>query len=264
VSVESTVTTIGPAEAEMLLKGNDRNRNLNERIVSELARAMVNGEWRFNGEAVKIAEDGTLLDGQHRLSAIVKAGATIPVLLVTGLPVETQETMDLGRKRTTADAWKINGETNVNVLAAVARKAWMWEHENQKFSPHTAPTPGELKAFLGDNPSLRRSAEIGVRVNHQFRPANATNTGVAHHLFQAIDQDQAAEFFAQLETGAKLDVGYPVLTLRDRLMRDRAAQKRVPAFVEVAYFIKAWNAVRESRELGVILQTADNLIPKIV
>lgn len=264
MSIDVTVTKITPAEADALLRGNDRNRNLNERVVAELARAIANGEWTLNGEAIKVAEDGTLLDGQHRLSAIVKSGMAIEVLLVTGLPAETQDTMDLGRKRTTADAWKINGEINVNVLASTARRAWMWDAHNFKFAPHNAPTPGELRKYLDENPSLRRSAEIGTRVNGHFRPASATATGVAHHLFQRLDQGVAAEFFAQLETGAKLDVGHPVLTLRDRLMRDRASMKKPPFYVNVAYYIRAWNAVREGRDLTQIIQTAESLIPKPV
>jgi hypothetical protein len=264
MSVQVTITTITPAEAEALLKANTRNRNISERAVNDLARAMTNGEWTLNGEAVKIAEDGTVLDGQHRLEGCVKSGVAIEVLLVTGLPVQAQDTMDLGRKRTTADAWKIHGETNVNVLAAVARKAWMWDMGNIKFTPHNAPTPGELRQYLEDNSSLRRSAEIGTRVNGHFRPASATVTGVAHHLFHRIDPGVAAEFFAQLETGAKLDIGYPVLTLRDRLMRDRASMKKPPFYVNVAYFIRSWNAVREGRELSTIIQTAESFVPKPV
>lgn len=264
MGIQALVTTITPTEAASLLKGNENNRNLNDRVVDTLARAMANGEWTLNGEAIKLAQDGTLLDGQHRLSAIVKSGVTIEILLITGLPADTQETMDLGRKRTTADAWKIRGEGNVNVLASVARRAWMWEAGNTKFAPHNSPTPGELNAFLAANGSLRRSAEVGTRVNSHFRPASATITGVAHHLFQKLDQGTAAEFFAQLETGAKLDVGHPVLTLRDRLMRDRASMKKPPAYVTLAYYTRAWNAVREGRDLAQIVQTAESLIPKPV
>lgn len=264
MGVQVTITTITPLEAEALLKGNTRNRNISERQVNDLARAMTNGEWTLNGEAIKVAEDGTVLDGQHRLEGCVKSGVAIEVLLVTGLPTETQDTMDLGRKRTTADAWKIHGEINVNVLAATAKRAWMWDMGNYKFAPHNSPTPGELKQYLEDNPSLRRSAEIGVRVNGHFRPASATVTGVAHHLFSRIDQSEAAEFFAQLETGAKMDVGYPVLTLRDRLMRDRASLKKPPFYVNLAYYTRSWNAVREGRELSQIIQTAESLIPKPV
>jgi len=264
MTIDANVTTIGPAEATAFLKGNEHNRNLSDSRVTELANAMTNGEWRLNGEAIKLSEDGTLLDGQHRLSAVVKSGVTIEILLITGLPIQTQETMDLGRKRTTADAWKIRGEINVNVLAATARRAWMWDNGNHKFTPHFAPTPGQLSEYLAANGSLRRSADVGTRVNAHFRPASATVTGVAHHLFQRIDQGAAAEFFAQLETGAKLDVGHPVLTLRDRLMRDKASQKKPPFYVNLAYYTRAWNAVREGRDLQTIIQTAESLIPKPV
>ena len=262
MSITSEIKYVTPELAKLWLSENERNRNLNTRRVTELARAIANGEWRMNGEAIKRAEDGTLLDGQHRLGAVIEADTPISMLVVQGLPNDTQETMDLGRKRTTADAWKLRGEINVNVLASVARRTWMWDSGNHKFGNHLAPTPGELRAHLDANPSLRRSAEIGSRVNGHFRPASATTTGIAHHLFHRIDQGDAAEFFARIETGANMDLGDPVLTLRERLMRDQANLKKVPPFVQIAYFIKAWNAVREGRELNTILQTAENHIPK--
>lgn len=256
------IIDVTPTMADGLLKANTRNRNLTPKVVSTYARDMLRGHWAANGEAIKVAEDGTVLDGQHRLAAIVQSGVTLEdMLLVTELPAWTQDTMDSGRKRTTADVFKISGLGNVNVLASVARRAWMWDRGNYQFKNSETPTTADLKEMLEIYPSLLRSAEIGARTNSTFRPANATATGIAHHLFHQIQEEATAEFFAQVATGAKLDTGDPVMTLRDRLIREHAAPHPITATHSLALFIRAWNAFREDRKLSVIVQGPQDKMP---
>lgn len=251
------VMDVSPEQASEWLKNNDHNRNLNAKIVADYARQMTDGRWHLNGEAIKISEDGVLLDGQHRLAAVVASGVSIEMLLVEGLPTETQDTMDSGRKRTAADVLSIKGETNANVLASVARRAWMWDRGNYKFTNSSTPSASEIQEMLERYPSLRRSAEIGVRINNGFRPASATVTGVSHHLLMMVIESDAAEFFARLETGADLKAGHPILTLRERLIRDRVGTRKVPFHLGVALYIRSWNALREGREITRLVHTPE-------
>lgn len=256
------IVNVGPDEAKAYLGANTHNRNMNLKMVAAYARDMKSGAWKANGETVKICEDGRVLDGQHRFAAIVMAGITLELIVISDLPAESQETMDLGRKRTAADALVLRGETNTNVLASVARRVCMWESGNQRFTNNPQPTAAEIIDTLERFPSIRRSADVGTGTNHSYRAANATVTGTAHHILHHVDQDAAAEFFAMLRTGAKLDVDHPVLTLRNRLQRDRDISKSVPFYVNVAYYLRAWNAYRKGQTLTQIIQTADSLIPK--
>jgi hypothetical protein len=256
------IVTMTPELATELLAKNTRNRNLNSKLVASYARAMVRGDWKPNGEAYKISLANQVLDGQHRLAAVGLADVDLPLqVLVSGLPTEAQDTMDTGRKRTTADALSIHGMGNANVLASVTRRVWMWDRGNFKFTNTEAPTTAEILETIQKYPSLHRSAEIGVRTGKAYRPANATVTGIAHHLFHHIDEDVTTEFFAQLATGAGLDEGHPVLTLRNRLVRDKVIGKNLTTPLALAYFVRAWNAVREDRSLTVIIQMADEPMP---
>lgn len=255
--IKTTIQVVDPERAAELLKSNHQNRNMTSRTVTTLARAMRNGEWTLNGEAIKLAEDGTVLDGQHRLAACVESGVPFETLVVEGLPNEAQNTMDSGRKRTTADMFRINGEGNANVLAATTRRAFQWDAGNLKFANTVTPTTTELWNFKEAHPSLRRSAEVGVSTNTAFGDAGATVTATAHHILHGIDQDTAAVFFARLKTGAGLNEEDPVLTLRNRLTRNRVTGKAVPFHLSLAFYIRAWNAVREGRSLSVIIHTAD-------
>jgi hypothetical protein len=259
--VESKILEVTPEMAAGWLKNNPRNRNLNAKVVDDLARAILQGNWALNGEAIKLSSDGQLLDGQHRLSAIVKSGATVEMLVVTGLEPWTQDTMDTGRKRTTADVLAIHGEGNTNVLAAVTKRVWMLEQGNHKFANFSSPSTLELMETLERFPTLRRSTEIGVRVNSEYRAAGASVTGTAHHILHRVDESDAAEFFARLGTGAELPLEHPLLTLRRRLQRDRDTSKRYVFHATLGLYIRTWNAIREDRTLGQLIQPPEANMP---
>jgi len=255
------ILAVTPAMAEAWLKNNPRNRTVSEKLIKAYARDMSEGNWVLNGEAVKVSETGQLLDGQQRLAAVVLAGTTIPMVVVSGLPRQAQDTMDMGRKRSLGDVFAIHGENNYNQLAAITRRAWMWDAGNYRFTTKETPTAQELQATLEKFPSLRRSAEVATRTFVSFRPSSAASTGTAHHILNMVSESDAAEFFARFAVGADLPKDHPILTLRNRLMTDSAARKNNPFHVRVALFIRAWNALREGRELSRLVQGPNDDMP---
>ena len=255
------ILAVTPDLAKKWLKQNTHNRSLRKRAVADYARDMKAGQWRLNGEAIKFATDGTLLDGQHRLMAVIEADTAVPLMVVTGLPNDTQETMDAGRKRTAADAFSLRGEAHASVLAAVLKRVWLWNQGDYKFGQNYTPTTAECAALLKERPEIYRSVEIAVRIHQAFRYLPQSVVGTAHHLFSRIDGSEAVWFFARVGDGAELPVGHPVLTLRNRVMTDRADNRKVPDYRYMAYLIRAWNAVREDRPLTRIQQASDAPMP---
>ncbi len=255
------ILAVTPARATKWLKQNTHNRNIRKRAVTDYARDMKAGQWRLNGEAIKFAADGTLLDGQHRLLAVVEADTAIPLMVVTGLANETQETMDAGTKRTTADAFMLRGETNATVLAAILKRVWLWDQGDYKFAKNYTPTTAECAALLKEHPEIYRSVEISARIHQTFRYIPKSAIGTSHHLLSRIDRDEAVWFFARVGDGAELPAGHPVLTLRNRVMSERAERRAIPDHRYLAYLIRAWNAVRTDRPLTRILQAPDAPMP---
>lgn len=255
------IIAVTPELAAKWLKQNTSNRHLRKRAIADYARDMVAGKWRLNGEAIKFATDGTLLDGQHRLHAVIESGVAIPFLVVTGLANETQETMDAGRKRSAADAFGLRGEAHATVLASVLKRIWMWDQGDLKFNGSAIPTTAECTELLKRKPEIYRSVEIAVRTHQAFRYVPQSVIGTAHHLFSRIDADATVWFFARVGDGAELSSGHPVLALRSRVMTDRADRRRTPDYQHMAYLVRAWNALRVDRPLTRILQPADAPMP---
>lgn len=245
------VTQITPALAEKWLHQNTHNRNLRERAVLAYARDMKAGNWSENGEAIKFAKDGTLLDGQHRLQAIVLSGVTVKMLVVTGLDNRSQETMDDGRKRTLSDALHLRGESNAVILGSLLRRALMWEQEQYRNTGAYTPTNTECLTFLEKHPETRVSATAAASLR---KPSNlpASVLGLTHWLFTAIDAEDADWFFERLGSGVGLDRYHPVWTLRKRAADINENTGRVPEDMLLAFVIKSWNAYRDGEEIRLL------------
>lgn len=256
------VVTVTPDLAKQLLKRNTRNRKLRERAVGDYARDMKTGRWAVNGEALKIARNGDVLDGQHRLYAVVAAEVAVDMFIVIGLDPAAQETMDSGRKRTAGDVLALRGETNFTTLAAVLRRVWAWQQGDHRFKARQTPTTAECTSLLAEHPELRRSAEIANRVRSQFPHIPQSVLGTCHFLFNAIDPAECAWFFQRLADGAELPVGHPVLALRTRVTSERLDSVRLSEDRFMAYLIRTWNACRDGRELARLVHKPGSPVPQ--
>lgn len=108
--VKVEVIKITPNYAGYLLSQSSGNRNVNSRRVSLYADAMASGKWVENGESIIISTTGNVIDGQHRLSAVVLSKTPISSLVVTIDGVNEDEALtakhipiDIGYNRTVSD-----------------------------------------------------------------------------------------------------------------------------------------------------------------
>jgi len=103
MNLMTQLVNVTPAMAKTMLESNTNNRNKRGWWVSGLANMMKRGEWITTHQGVAFDESGKLIDGQHRLEAIVEAEMTIPMLVVTGVSNEAYKVLDNGIKRTLSD-----------------------------------------------------------------------------------------------------------------------------------------------------------------
>jgi ribosomal protein L30E len=121
-SIVFSVVLMTPARAAELLGTNYGNRTLNTRHVAELVWQIQNGVWQLNPQPVSIDTEGHLIDGQHRLSAIVKADKPAIVALATNVPREARYVIDYSSKpRSAGDVFSFNGVKNGTKCSAIVR-----------------------------------------------------------------------------------------------------------------------------------------------
>ena len=111
---------ISPEQAKKWLEKNDNNRNINYAKVKKMAKDMKEGHWDTTHQGIAIASDGTLVDGQHRLLAIVESGVTVR-MNVTFNASKSQH-IDSGNSRSMANRVQMSDYdmswTNKTILSA--------------------------------------------------------------------------------------------------------------------------------------------------
>ena len=241
--------TITPAIAVKLLDRNENNRNINKNAVDQYARDMLAGRWQFNGEALKIAKDGRVLDGQHRLLACVQSGQSFVTVVVTGIEDRAQFTMDQGHKRTAADHFKLQGVRNAAGIAAAARLLWVW-HQGSVLGGrgHVRPSFADLEAERSIWPELSEASDIGSSVAYATRiglPASLLTAAGA--IMLRIDAVAARDFMEKLKTGAGLSVDDPILTLRRTCIAFVGSGRTLHASDKMRWVLTAFDDTRNGR-----------------
>lgn len=239
------ILEITPPLAAEWLEQNTHNRNLRQPFVMQLASAIARGEWLMNGESIKFDANGTLIDGQHRLAAIVKANVPVRSVVVFGLASETQATVDTGAKRSFADVLRLEGAKNNTTTASAVSTLYRF-YTGAFSSSHTAataPTHIQLLELWRSSPGLDKSIRVGEHLR-QTAPELSCPGGpfaALHYLLSGLSPDDANVFFERLSSGNLLTTTDPVFKLR-RWLADRQAERTVTVTrVKLAYAIKAWN-----------------------
>jgi hypothetical protein len=124
-SIEYKTLMITPKMASELLKKNTLNRPLRPSKVRQWAALMVAGKWELTHQGIAIDEDDCLLDGQHRLQAIVMSGKTV-VMTVARAPRATFGLIDTQQPRSVSDATGLPSDTAA--VASVLVRAALMRH----------------------------------------------------------------------------------------------------------------------------------------
>lgn len=252
--------TVTPATAKKWLATMiDTNRHVKSRKIEQYAADMRSGRWQTGtGETLKFNTNGQLIDGQHRLQAVIAAGRTVVFDVAYEVPVEAMSVLDTGVPRSPADAMKISGITapRQTALTSLVRSTVMWDHGNPMgwsgrgmFAPTHAMI---IDRYRAEAAAFDTAAARG----HDCQVAGLGSEslyGMAFYLFRRIGGESAEQvegWFEQLITGANLHPWSPALTLRNRALKFKA--DRIKRAEQLAFNVIAWNYFREDRELRVL------------
>lgn len=254
------VVNITPALAADWLALNAKNRNLRQHIVDAYARDMTAGEWHFTGEPIKFEGRGDLIDGQHRLMAIMRCGKTVPMLVVRGLRADVQDFMDSGIKRSVADMLSLQGHTSATVLASTARFGVIVEAGGRKGMSGRPVTKSEIAAYINATPDLTDAASAASSLA-RYLPFSPTALAYSWMLLSRVDRTECSAFFDSLANNATKGKGDPRNTLLRRMNAAKRAAERLSADDQVQFIVRTWNACRKGADLHILkarVETAED------
>jgi hypothetical protein len=94
---KSVWVTVTPELAKKYLEMNTINRPILPSRVSSYSSQMKAGDWDLTHQGIAFGRNGSLLDGQNRLMAVIESGKSVKMLVTTGLPYDTPMNVNIDR-----------------------------------------------------------------------------------------------------------------------------------------------------------------------
>lgn len=133
-ALEAQVVPIGdteflevtPDKAKEMLRFNKSNRDLHDDRVAAYAAIMTEGEWAdFHTDPIVFDTNGNLLNGQHRLRALIRAQKTITFRVTRNVDPSMAHIIDVGLVRTLRDSMTINEHESIPAKSSSMFKRYL-------------------------------------------------------------------------------------------------------------------------------------------
>jgi hypothetical protein len=232
--------------AHAYLGDNTHNRNVRSGKVMAYATDMKTGRWVQNGDPIRFDINGTLIDGQHRLLAVIESGVPVEMFVVRGLSPKSQDTIDSGIPRKFADALKLRGFTEPALLGAATRSYYLWSIGVRRFGGTGAGVATSTPALLNcleNNPWLQAEVPLFRKLSAQAHLPSSI-TGALVYAFMTIDADDAEYFWERVCSDENHRQGDAIFTLRRTLLTSKDMRGSRNVTYLAAITVKAWNKYR--------------------
>ena len=252
------IETVTPAMALKWLANGVHNRKIREINVERLTKSMLENKWKFIGDTIRFNEEDDLLDGQHRLKALIASKKTLDFLVIRNLPTSCMDVIDTGKARSLADVLRLEyPDLKYTCCLSSALK---------RLHPYKQ---GKCLSVGSTSAATNVSNQEGLELYKNNRKMEESNNYVCnnvglkqlmplsmasffHYILHEIDGDAAEVFFDRLSSGLDLCEGSPILVLRNRIFTDKVRErsKRVlNDLVLTALITKAWNFFLKGKQI---------------
>lgn len=217
--------TITPEKARQYLEANTDNRAVRSRHVEQLARMMKAGEWTVTHQGIGFDSTGRLVDGQHRLLAILQANVPVSMYVARGLADDSYRNIDGGKPRITSDRLRLIDVPGVNVMACSMVTSYLKNSGGKSGPLHRQPQVDEIEnTFLEQTEAFVLVATAFTRKKVRGLTRSAVGAGLACYAFK--HHGRCEEFLELFVSGANLKPGSAVLALRSSLISGRVTTQR--------------------------------------
>lgn len=212
---------------------------------------MKNDQFKVNGETIVFDSEGSLMDGHHRLEAVVASGVPAIFIVVRGIDRSTWTTMDSGTARSLGDVFRIEGIPNYNSVSSVV--AGTYAMRNNKIGTNTLGAGNKLK-----RDGLTRDDALALYYKHEDIWQLAVRTGIGLRnklpgyfnvkevgvisayliIFLHHDAQKVTEFWDLVATGDGI-----YASLRNVFLKDmqETRYKRLSSKARQSLIATAWN-----------------------
>lgn len=254
-TIKITKELITPEIASRLIEKNQFNRRVAKPTVKLYANDMAAGRWMSDtAEMIKISKDGRILDGQHRLLAVIQSGCPIVFHIAHNVNDTVFEVLDTGKKRNATDVFHIAGVKRGNMIPSIISHYNLLERGfrigAQLYSK------GSNSELLNQYYESEQSWQVIARETMNWYNAFARILtpsfigGTYAHLSNK-DGLQATKFINELCTGNNI-TNNVINLLRSKLMHNKMASRKFSTNHAIALTIKAWNFYMQGKSPAIL------------
>lgn len=237
-----------PDLATSLLERNQLNRPLSDQHVKRLANQIKTGKWRFNGDTIKLSSTEEVLDGQHRLWAVIESKISVETIIVYGIDKDAFSTIDTLRKpRSGGDVIALAGRTSHRNTIATSL-AWMMRYQRGVLAEYRAPQNkienSDIEEAFAHHPGMGRAVERCLAIR---AVVSTPVIAFAYYVITNRNPGLAERMVHTLQNPAGVGIDDPFYRLRIYLTAWSGKQK--DPVMTIALIIKAANAAFKGSEI---------------
>ncbi len=257
------IVLVTPKIANEWLISNMKNRRVSHTSVAKYSSMMKSGEWIDCIGSISFDESGALIDGQHRLLAVVESGVSSKFVVVKNVRKMARLVVDTGKVRTASDAIAISrpdiptaeshvitGAVKMMIVYQSGHPAWSLK-SGLYWSEHT--TPLAVSDFLENSKVteelLLRLGEIREHIGKKATIMPMTDVLFFYTMFSRANQEKALMFMSGLIVGDGLATETTLYNLRFAILdvRCRRTQRKNRDVLEA--ILHCWNSYQAGRNI---------------
>ena len=234
-----TIETIGPEEAKIYLDYNKGNRPPKTSRIRVYANDMKSGKWILSPQGIAFDTDGILIDGQNRLFAVIKSGASVEMAVFRDVAPEARAVLDDGVKRNTSDVLSFQGEQNTSTISAICLRVMAYNNGKIAMTSNTHDTGGsgldsnsfsrsqQIEFFQKHKDAILGLVDFGRHVYSQQPIRIASTSEIGLILYALGSSTDAREFINSVCLGINISQNTPEYALRQKLIRSTMGEARL-------------------------------------
>ena len=247
----NTVTeTITPQKARMYLDSSLGNRPISRQFVTRYAADMRAGKWMVNGVPIIFDEDGHLIDGHHRLEAVLVANVPVTFDVRRGVQHAAYTTIDNGRSRNFGQILASRGVRYYKIVAGIVISNEILLRHGRLLSANILSNgevrlsnDDKVKLYEKDPEGFEIAAETISKLHSRCRIIKASWAGGIYYYLRhygGYTHEEVYTFFDALYSLDSSTIG-PCDILRKIITKASLSGKTISAEYLWAYLCKAWN-----------------------
>ena len=237
-----TIEQVTPEIARAWLERNTGNRAASMAHVAKLEKAIRDGGWKMTGDPIRFSKGGSLLDGQHRLHAILQSGITVTCVVMRGFDESIFDVLDSGKGRQKSDVLFVQLGLPVETCKMLATATtWVIDYEKDQFGFPGKAEKTDVLEFVKRNPLLIAAAEYGQTLPRQS-PVPRSIAAMFYFFASQRNQPLAERFLERFMVGAVEGVNDNLLYLRNRCFAASVDRRPIHRSQVIGALIRTWNA----------------------